>query len=405
MKYSTYYLQTEAMRLPRIMADAMGRMLLQFNPPDFANPILRSAAGVLDVAATAGTTHTRPPFGIESVPVGNQMVRVVERVADAKPFGELLHFRKPGAPEQPKLLIVAPMSGHYATLLRGTVRAALPDHDVFITDWINARDVPVAAGAFELDDYVDYLIHWLQVLGGRSHVLAVCQPAVAALVAAAVMAKAKNPAQPRSMTLMAGPIDTRLGPTKVNELANSKPITWFEQELIDTVPWPLKGVGRRVYPGYTQLTAFMMMNLQRHIDAQIAQIGHVACGNETSAAQHRAFYNEYLAVMDLPAEFYLQTVHRVFQRHELPRGAWMHRGRAVELGAIRHTYLFVVEGELDDICSIGQTAAALDLCTGLRPSMKRHYLQLGVGHYGVFSGRRWTNEIYPQLREVIAATS
>jgi poly(3-hydroxybutyrate) depolymerase len=403
--YAKYYAQTEALALPRRMADTASRMLLQIDPPGLPNPFARMMAGMADGFVRGGTTHFRPPFGIDAVPVGNRMLAVTEETVDRRAFGGLLHFRKEDAPRQPKLLIVAPMSGHYATLLRGTVRAALPDHDVYITDWGNARDVPLARGQFELDDYVEYIMRWLEVMGGRSHVLAVCQPTVAVLAAVALMAEDGNRAQPRSMTLMAGPMDTRISPTKVNMLACSKPIEWFEKELIQTVPWPLPGHGRRVYPGHTQVTAFVMMNLQRHIAAQMNHVRNMVRGAWDAAENHRTFYDEYLAVMDLPAEFYLQTVERVFQLHELPRGEMRYRGRRVKPSAIRHTFLLTVEGELDDICAIGQTMAALDMCSGLKPSMKRHHLQLGVGHYGVFSGRRWTNEIYPLVREVVGMTS
>ena len=405
IRYDAYYAQTEAMDLSRRMADTMGRMLRQMGGAPASHPWLRATAGMLDVFAIGGTTHRRPPYGIDAVAVGNRTLPVVEEAVDVRPFGTLLRFRKPDAPVQPKLLIVAPMSGHYATLLRGTVLAALADHDVYVTDWHNARDVPVAAGRFGLDDYVAYLIVWLEAMGGRNHILGVCQPTVAVLAAAAVMAQARHSSQPRSMTLMAGPIDARVSPTRVNDLASSRPITWFERELIQTVPWPLAGHGRRVYPGHTQVTAFMMMNLHRHVAAQFGQVSNMVRGDWRAAAAHRAFYDEYLAVMDLPAEFYLETVARVFQTCDLARGALTFRGQTVDPGAIRHTFVFTVEGELDDICAIGQTSAALDLCTGLRPSMKRHHLQLGVGHYGVFSGRRWTGEVYPLVREVIAATS
>jgi poly(3-hydroxybutyrate) depolymerase len=332
-------------------------------------------------------------------------VAIREEVVQSTPFGSLLHFAKDSRAVQPKVLVVAPLSGHFSTLLRGTVRTMLLDNDVYLTDWHNARDVPVAAGSFGLDDFVDHVIAWLEVLGPGSHVMAVCQPTVAVLAAVAVMAQTNNPAQPRSMTLMAGPIDTRLNPTKVNELAKQHPIEWFERELIATVPWRYAGAGRLVYPGFLQLTAFMAMNLDRHVKAHRTYFDNIVDGNDAAVAAHRTFYDEYLAVMDLPAEFYLQTIARVFQEHDLPRGALTWRGNKVEPGAIRRTALFTVEGELDDICAVGQTMAALDLCTGLRPSMKRHHLQTGVGHYGVFNGKRWSGEIYPQVREMIQSTS
>ncbi|HKM63517.1 MAG TPA: polyhydroxyalkanoate depolymerase [Acidisphaera sp.] len=405
LDYAMHFWRTEATSPLRLAATSLGNMLLQFDSDSLPNPFLRMFAGMCDVAGLAGTTHARPDYGIRSVLVGNREFAVVEEVEDRRPFGDLLHFTKPGAPVQPKVLVVAPMSGHFATLLRATVRTMLSDHDVYITDWANARNVPLAAGRFGFAEYVAYCIRWLEKMGGRNHVLAVCQPAVAVLAAVALMSEDMNPALPRSMTLMAGPIDSRISPTRVNDLAKSRTIEWFERKLIETVPWPLAGHGRRVYPGVTQVAAFMSMNLQRHIAAQFTQVRNHIRGERAAAAAHRTFYDEYLAVMDLPAEFYLETVEQVFQRHDLPRGQMMCHGRPVDLNAIRHTFLFTVEGEQDDICAIGQTQVALDLCSRLRQSMKRQHLQTGVGHYGVFSGRRWNQEVYPLVREVIDATT
>jgi polyhydroxyalkanoate depolymerase len=364
---------------------------------------LRRVAAALDLVARTGTTHTRPPFGITSVLIGNQEVAVREEVTFATPFASLRRFAKDVSGEQPKLLVVAPMSGHFATLLRGTVRTLLTDHDVYITDWHNARDIALRHGSFDLDDFIEHLIWFFQELGPGAHVLAVCQPTVAVLAAVALMAQDNNPAQPRSMTLMAGPIDTRLNPSKVNELAKSQPIDWFERKLISHVPLRFPGALRQTYPGFVQLIAFMSMNLERHLKAFETYYQDLVAGNAERAAAHRKFYDEYLAVMDLPAEFYLQTIAKVFQDHELPRGVLRWRGVAVEPRAIRRTALLTVEGELDDICSIGQTMAALDLCVGLRPSMRRHHLQTGVGHYGVFNGRRWAAEIYPRVRATVQA--
>ena len=281
----------------------------------------------------------------------------------------------------------------------------LPDHDVYITDWKNARDIPLSAGVFGFDEFVDHLIRFMEVMGEGSHMIAVCQPAVAGLAATAVMAEAGNRAQPRSLTLMAGPIDTRQNPTKVNELAKSRSIEWFEKNLIASVPWRFKGAFRRVYPGFLQLTAFMSMNLDRHINAHISQFHALAGGDVVAAEAHKKFYDEYGAVMDLPAEFYLETVQRVFQDHDLPLGKLTWHGQKVRPEAIRRTALLTVEGERDDICAIGQTMAALDLCTGLRISQKRHHLQTGVGHYGVFSGSRWAREVYPKVRAMIEVTN
>jgi poly(3-hydroxybutyrate) depolymerase len=366
---------------------------------------MRRVAAALDLLARAGTTHVRPPFGIGSVLMGNREVAVREEVAFTTPFASLLRFAKEGADRQPKLLVVAPMSGHFATLLRGTVRTLLPEHDVYITDWHNARDIPLRHGDFDLDDFTEHLMWFLEAIGPGGHLLAVCQPTVAAVAAVALLAQDNNPAQPRSMTLMAGPIDTRLNPTKVNDLAKSKPIDWFERMLISRVPLRLAGALRRTYPGFMQLIAFMSMNLERHVKAYETHYQDLVEGNAERAAAHRAFYGEYLAVMDLPAEFFLQTISKVFQEHELPRGRLKWRGNAVEPRAIRRTALLTVEGELDDICAVGQTMAALDLCVGLRPSMRRHHLQTGVGHYGVFNGRRWITEVFPRVRGMIQAHS
>ena len=328
-----------------------------------------------------------------------------EEVVDQTPFATLTRFAKEGVEGQPKMLVVAPMSGHFATLLRGTVRTLLPDNDVHITNWHNARDVPLSAGRFDLDDCIAHMMRVIEVLGPNTHVLAVCQPAVPVLAAVSLLAQAGSRAQPRSMTLMAGPIDTRINPTKVNELANDKPIEWFRRNLIGTVPYGHGGAGRRVYPGFMQLTAFIAMNADRHMKAYLNHHEDLVQGRTAEAETHRRFYDEYNAVMDLPAEFYLETVEKVFQTHELPLGRLHWRGQKVDPRAIRRTALFAVEGELDDICSIGQTMAALDLCVGLRPSMKRYHLQTGVGHYGVFNGRRWRTEIYPRVRTMIQAHS
>jgi poly(3-hydroxybutyrate) depolymerase len=297
--------------------------------------------------------------------------------------------------------VVAPMSGHFATLLRNTVEVLLQDHDVYITDWHNARDVPLADGIFGLDEFTAHVMDFLRAIGPGAHVLAVCQPVVSVLAAVSIMAEDHDPCSPRSMSLLAGPIDTRIKPTKVNELANSKPIEWFEKTLIAKVPWRHKGGGRRVYPGAMQLTAFMTMNLERHIKAHHDQFWSLQDGDVAKASMHRRFYDEYFAVMDLPADFYLETVRTVFQEHSLPLGTLAWRGRPVKPQAIRRTAIVTVEGEKDDICAIGQTMAALDICHGVPVTMKRHHLQTGVGHYGVFAGRRWAQQIYPRVREVI----
>jgi polyhydroxyalkanoate depolymerase len=299
------------------------------------------------------------------------------------------------------VLLIAPLSGHFATLLRATVRTMLAEHDVYITDWHNARDVTTAAGRFGFDEYTGHLIRFLETIGPGAHMVAVCQPCVSALVAASVMAQRDNPAQPRSMTLMAGPIDTRVAPTKVNELAKGKPIEWFEKNLIAKVPARYGGANRKVYPGFVQLAAFMSMNMERHVKAHRELYQNIAKGETEKAATTKAFYDEYFAVLDLASEFYLETVKLVFQDHALPLGALTYENQKVEPAAIKRTMLFTVEGEKDDICAVGQTLAAHDLCTGLRPYRKRHHMQAGVGHYGVFSGRTWQNQIYPMVKNVM----
>ena len=403
MMYQLWQARQDMLDPMRRVARGVGGMLRGFDVPHPAFIGLRNARAALEVFGHSGLTQERPPFDIQAVRVGNDVVAVREEVTQAGLFGSLLHFRKESAAPQPRVLIVAPMSGHFATLLRGTVQVMLPDNDVYITDWHNARDVPLSAGPFGVDEFIETIMHFMEVIGPGAHILAVCQPVAAVLAAVALMAEDRNKAVPRSMTLMAGPIDTRVKPTKVNDLANSKNIQWFERNLIHTVPWRHKGGGRKVYPGMLQLTAFMSMNLDRHTQAFRDQFRHLVDGDAVKVEAHRKFYDEYLAVMDLPAEFYLETVHRIFQRHDLPRGEMMWRDRRVKPQAIRRTALLTVEGEKDDICSIGQTMAALDLCTGIPMPMKRHHLQTGVGHYGIFNGRRWANEIYPRVREMIQA--
>jgi poly(3-hydroxybutyrate) depolymerase len=365
------------------------------------NAFVRAIAAICELIARAGLSHRRPAFGIDSVTIGGRLVAIREVAIHRTPFCTLLRLEKDAEVVQPRILLVAPMSGHFATLLRGTAETMLPDHDVYITDWHNARDVALRHGRFDFDDFIEHLITFVEVLGPGTHVVGVCQPCVAVLAAVAIMAEDSHPAQPRSMTLMAGPIDTRINPTEVNRLATSRSIGWFEQNLIGIVPLRYAGALRCVYPGFMQLAAFMSMNLDRHVKAQIDLLYHLTNGEKEKAAAISKFYDEYLAVMDLPAEFYLQTVRTVFQEHALPLGKFEWCGRRVDPRAIRHTALFTVEGERDDICAVGQTLAAQDLCTGLRPYMKRHHVQTGVGHYGVFNGQRWKNSIYPILTNVI----
>jgi poly(3-hydroxybutyrate) depolymerase len=402
MLYLAYQMQSDIMVPVRtwagIAANSGGQPLLT------DHPAIRNLTAVYELIARAGLSHTRPPFGIDSILIGHREVAVREEAAARTPFGTLLHFKKDLALAQPRVLLVAPLSGHFSTLLRATVRTMLPEHDVFITDWHNARDIPLTAGRFGVDEYVDHLIKFLEVMGPGAHVVAVCQPCVSVLAAAAVMAQAGNPAQPRSITLMAGPIDTRINPTKVNELAKKRSIEWFERALTASVPLRYPGALRRVYPGFVQLIAFMSMNIDRHVKAHRELYDNLANGEIEKAAVTKAFYDEYFAVLDLTAEFYLETVQLIFQEHALPQGKLEWRGQRVNPAAIRKTMLFTVEGERDDICSVGQTVAAHDLCSKLQPYLKRHHMQAGVGHYGVFSGKRWENQIYPILKNVVLSS-
>ncbi|MEE7477374.1 polyhydroxyalkanoate depolymerase [Methylobacterium hispanicum] len=400
MLYDAFQVQSDLAQQTR----AWGQVLHDAVSPWAAlgGPLSWWSAGA-QMMMRAGMSFARPSFGLDSVRVGNRDVPVVEEAAFATAFGTLLRFRKDVETPQPKVLVVAPLSGHFATLLRGTVRALLPDHDVYVTDWHNARDVPLSAGPFGFDDYVEHLVRFMGVLGEGAHMLAVCQPAVQALAAAAVMAQTRDPAAPRSLTVMAGPVDCRINPTVVNELATSKPISWFEQNLIATVPRRHKGAGRRVYPGFIQLSAFMSMNMKRHVDGHTDLFWHKVNREADKAAAIENFYDEYFAVLDLPAEFYLETVRTVFQDYTLAKNQLTFRGEPIDMGAVRRTALMTVEGERDDICSVGQTMAAHDLCTSLPPHMRTHHLQAGVGHYGVFSGKKWEQQIYPQVRNFIAA--
>ena len=405
MAYRNFQAQADLMAPARMMAEAGGAFLAMGPPWLRLVPPLSHVAAGWEMLARAGLTHTRPSYRLDEVMVGNELVAVTEEAVVSTPFGDLLHFKKEGVGEQPRILLVAPLSGHFATLLRGTLEVLLPENDVYITDWRNARDAPLSAGAFGFDDYVDHVIQFLRVMGPGAHLMGVCQPCAHALAAVAIMAEDDDPATPLTLTLMAGPVDTRVNPTKVNDLAKTHPIEWFEKNLISTVPARYAGAGRRVYPGFVQLTAFMMMNPGRHIDAHIDMYTQLATGKLEQAETGKTFYDEYFAVLDLTAEFYLETVSRVFQDHLLPLGQLQWRGRKVDPGAIRRTALFTVEGERDDICSVGQTVAAHQLCTGIFPNRKRHHLQPGVGHYGVFSGRKWASQIYPIVRNVILANS
>jgi poly(3-hydroxybutyrate) depolymerase len=364
-------------------------------------------AAALDVFAHAAAPRGKPEFGLKRTTINGKKVAVHEEIVLREPFGQLKHFVRKGAPEDdPKLLIVAPMSGHYATLLRGTVERMLPGHDVYITDWRDAKAVPLSEGTFDLDDYIDYLIEFIETIGERSgqrpHVLAVCQPAVPAFAATALMNASKSRWRPRTLTMMGGPIDTRKAPTAVNTLATERPLGWFQRNAIATVPLYYPGGGRKVYPGFLQLAGFMTMNLGSHLVSHWEMFKHLVEGDEEEAAATQKFYDEYRSVCDMTAEFYLQTVDAVFQKHLLPDGKLMHRGHKVDPRSIKDTALLAIEGERDDISGIGQTKAALDIATGLSAQKKQYFLAKDVGHYGIFNGRKWRERIAPVVEEFIA---
>ena len=404
MMYQAYQFQSDLLSPMRLLAQT-GSSALWLGSTE--GSLLRKASAALEVFSRMRLTHSRPKYGIQTIAAGERVYNVTEEVVLRMPFGSLLHFKKDlesAEPAHPPVLLVAPLSGHFATLLKETLKTLLQDHDVFITDWHNARDVSLRHGAFGLDDYIDHMIQFIEAIGPGTHVVAVCQPCVAALAATAIMAEDDNPNQPSSLTLMAGPVDCRVNPTEVNKLANSKPIEWFEKNLITHVPLPHAGFMRRVYPGFIQLSAFMAMNPERHKQAFKDMYAHLVTGDMEKAATIQTFYDEYLAVNDLPAEFYLETVQKVFQTYDLPAGKLTYRGRTVNPKAIRRTALLTIEGERDDICAVGQTVAAHDLCSSIRPYLKNHHIQTGVGHYGVFSGRKWNQQIYPRVRDAIHAS-
>jgi poly(3-hydroxybutyrate) depolymerase len=372
-----------------------------------ANPFSYSGMGpivasALDVFAHASAPRGKPEFGLETTLVNGEEVAVHEEIVLRKPFGQLKRFRREGVEDSPRLLIVAPMSGHYATLLRGTVERMLPKHDVYITDWRDAKLVPLSDGRFDLDDYIDYLVAFLEHIGPGAHMLAVCQPSVPCYAAAAVMSENKHPARPKTLTMMGGPIDTREAPTAVNTLATQRPHSWFEKNVIATVPYSYPGAGRHVYPGFLQLAGFMTMNLGSHLTSHWEMFKHLVDGDGESADATKDFYEEYRSVCDMTEEFYLQTVDAVFQRHLLPKGELMHRGRPVDPAAITDIAILAIEGERDDISGIGQTKAALKISTSLAEELKRYHLAPGVGHYGIFNGSKWRERIAPVVEDWIA---
>jgi len=402
MLYDAYEFQRNLMAGASAMATA-GVELLQnpANPFSYfgGGPVLASA---LDVFAHAAAPRGKPAFGFDSTEIDGRDVPIVEIVEAQKPFGQLKHFVRDGAGAgDPKLLIVAPMSGHFATLLRGTVERMLPGHDVYITDWRDARNVPLSEGHFDLDDYIDYLIGWLEHIGPGAHVLAVCQPSVPSYAAMCLMSADSNPCLPHTLTMMGGPIDTRMAPTAVNTLAVERPLSWFQQNVIATVPMNYPGSGRKVYPGFLQLAGFMSMNLGNHMMSHWSMFRHLVEGADESADATKKFYEEYRSVCDMTAEFYLQTIEEVFQKHTLPKGEFMHRGRRVDPAAITNVAILAIEGEKDDISGLGQTKAALTVATSLPDAMKKYYMAEHVGHYGIFNGNRWRTMIAPVLEDWI----
>ncbi len=402
------YEMTHAAVGPWRAAANVGRLMLNnpANPFSYTYPA-KATSAALEVFEGLTQKYGKPEFGLADAWCDGRRVPISLETVKALPFCHLLNFKRDAAvlpasqKYAPKLLIVAPLSGHYATLLRGTVAALIDHFDVYITDWQDARDVPLALGGFDLHDYIDYVMDFMRLLGPDLHVLAVCQPGPAVLAATALLADEDDPCQPATVTIMGSPIDTRRSPTQPNQLAKSKPLSWFENNVVMQVPFPHTGVMRRVYPGFLQLTGFMTMNLDRHLSAHKSLYQNLVSGDGDSVAAHRKFYDEYLAVMDLPAEYYLQTMHEVFQEHQLAEGTMVHRGRKVDLGCIRRSALMTVEGEKDDISGIGQTQAAHDLCVNIPPSRRIDYIQSDVGHYGVFNGSRWRAEIEPRVRDFI----
>lgn len=402
MLYTAYEWQQRLIAPVRTSSAILERALAGLPTPVAAWTGPRRLKAVCQIAASARPTHVRPEWGIDSVRVEGADTDVDIRPALATPFATLLHFAKPAVTDQPRVLLVGPISGHFATLLRPTIRTLLADHDVFVLDWHNARDIPATDGRFGLDEYIDHVLQAMRHLGRDTHILAVCQPAPLVLAAVAVLAAEGDTAQPRSLTLIAGPIDTRVNPNRINSLAERRPLSFYERFLISRVPGHYPGAGRRVYPGVAQLTAFMSMNSRRHVSSHRELYRALVADDVETANRIRDFYDEYGAVMDVPAEFDLETLQRIFMEHDLPRGVFTWRGRGVDPAVIRDTALLTVEGAQDDMCSPGQTQAAHELCTGIATESKHHHLQEGVGHYGVFAGTRWESEIYPVIRQFVS---
>jgi poly(3-hydroxybutyrate) depolymerase len=402
MIYRAYEWQRRLTEPARITSELMTRALDGLPAPLTGLPVTRRVRAACEIMASARPTHLRPDWEIDSTVVDGEVTEVEVRPVLETPFATVEHFAKATVSSQPQVLVVGPMSGHFATLLRPTVRTLLADHDVYVIDWHNARDIPATEGRFGLDEYVDHVLGALRQLGPDTHVLAVCQPAPLVLAAVAILAAAGDVAQPSSLTLIAGPIDTRINPSRINTAAERRPLSFYQRFLTTTVPSRYAGAGREVYPGVAQLAAFMSMNGGRHVNAYANRYRALVAGDAVAAARIGDFYDEYGAVMDVPAEFYLETLERVFLEHHLPRGIFTWRGTVVDPSAIEHTALLTIEGIEDDMCPPGQTEAAHRLCTGIPHERRRHHVQEGVGHYGVFAGSRWENDIYPVVRRFIA---
>ncbi|GHF22419.1 esterase [Kordiimonas sediminis] len=401
MLYTIYEMQHAAFAPVRFWADQGQNWFRNPYNPLANTPYGKVAAASFDMVEQLTRRYGKPKFGLDETVVAGKTVPVTEEIVSRKPFGQLKHFKRQGSPADPRILVVAPMSGHFATLLRGTVEALLPDHNVYITDWRDARDIPVVDGSFTLDDYVAYIIDWLADLGPNTHILAVCQPSVPVYAAVSLMEAEEHPCTPPTMTLMGGPVDTRNSPTEVNTLATTRPLSWFEENVITTVPLPNAGFMRRVYPGFLQLAGFMTMNLGDHVDKHQELFEHLIVGDGESADKTKAFYEEYRSVADMTAEFYLQTIRVVFQDHLLPKGEWISNGQRVDPANIKTTAIMAVEGELDDISGLGQTKAALDISVNLAEDKKNYYVAEGVGHYGIFNGRKWRERIAPEVKAFI----
>ena len=413
MLYNAYELQRAFLSGASSLASVTAEMLSNPLNPASHFGLGQTMSSALEVFAHAASPYGKPAFDIETTQVDGQTWPVTEAIVQHRPYGNLLRFTHPGLPaDAPRLLIVAPMSGHYATLLRGTVARMLERAVVYITDWADAKMVPLSAGRFDLDDYIDYLIGFLEHVASenngakngnrRAHMLAVCQPSVPAIAATAVMGAAQNPARPLSLTMMGGPVDTREAPTGVNDLATDRPLAWFQNNVIATVPLHYPGARRKVYPGFLQLAGFMSMNLKSHMESHLQMYHHLVRGDGESADATKAFYEEYRSVCDMTAEFYLQTIEHVFQKHSLPKGEFVHRGVPIKLEAITDTAILAIEGEKDDISGIGQTKASLKLASHLPDDKKRYFLAPDVGHYGIFNGSRWRNKIAPVVEEWMA---